>query len=331
MIQERSTPLRDAIDRSMELLIAPSFARSGCLLRSRLYRWPEISAPLPGAHVVVAGATSGIGLASAHRYARLGAHLHLIGRDATRAAHAREELLKDGASAVEISLVNLAERDEVTALASHLCGAIPRLHALVYSAGILRHDYAINSSGTEETIATHLLAPYLLANGLSELLAQSKGGSFILVSSGGAYTQRLDLAMLEMTRESYNGTIAYARAKRAQITLAPAIEHRLGGTGARVYAMHPGWVDTPGLTRGLPRFARLLRPLLRTPSEGAETILWLSEVYTEQVRPGTPATTGLFLDHRERPSERRGREEDPALQEQLLGWCARQTGVTFDE
>ena len=42
-----------------------------------------------------------------------------------------------------------------------------------------------------------------------------------------------------------------------------------------VYSMHPGWVRTGGLDEALPRFARLARPLLRDPQQGADTAVWL--------------------------------------------------------
>ena len=51
---------------------------------------------------------------------------------------------------------------------------------------------------------------------------------------------------------------------------------RLEGSGVVVHAMHPGWADTPGVRTSLPTFHRLTRPLLRTPEQGADTIVWLA-------------------------------------------------------
>ena len=95
------------------------------------------------------------------------------------------------------------------------------------------------------------------------------------VSSGGMYTQPFDLDRLEMTPEAYRGTTAYARAKRAQVVLSHEWARRWGADGVASYASHPGWVDTPGLASGLPTFAKL-GPLLRTPGEGADTVVWLA-------------------------------------------------------
>ena len=50
----------------------------------------------------------------------------------------------------------------------------------------------------------------------------------------------------------------------------------LEDTGVVVNAMHPGWADTPGVQNSLPGFRRLMRAVLRTPEEGADTIVWLA-------------------------------------------------------
>ena len=63
--------------------------------------------------------------------------------------------------------------------------------------------------------------------------------------------------------------------------------------------MHPGWADTPGLAASLPRFQRLLRPILRTPDEGADTIIWLASDPRADAHPGR-----LYLDRRPRPFDR---------------------------
>ncbi len=74
--------------------------------------------------------------------------------------------------------------------------------------------------------------------------------------------------------DGYDGVVAYARAKRAQLVLAEAWARRFAPAGVASFAMHPGWVDTPGLTEGLPRFRSLVGrccarpPRAPTPSSG---------------------------------------------------------------
>jgi len=74
---------------------------------------------------------------------------------------------------------------------------------------------------------------------------------------------------------------------------------RLGGLGITAHAMHPGWVDTPGIEASLPRFHKLLGPVLRTPAEGADTIVWLGAAEEPLRRPGR-----FWHDRRERPTHR---------------------------
>jgi hypothetical protein len=61
--------------------------------------------------------------------------------------------------------------------------------------------------------------------------------------------------------------------------------------------MHPGWVDTPGLRDSLPGFHRVLRRLLRTPEQGADTIVWLGSA------PQAAQISGAFwFDRARRPT-----------------------------
>jgi NAD(P)-dependent dehydrogenase (short-subunit alcohol dehydrogenase family) len=104
---------------------------------------------------------------------------------------------------------------------------------------------------------------------------------------------------LQSTRKEYKGSIAYARAKRGQVILTELWAERLADDGVVVHAMHPGWADTPGVEESLPIFRRVTKPFLRTPEQGADTIVWLaaSEVAAE--------TSGKFwLDRRPRSTHR---------------------------
>jgi hypothetical protein len=80
--------------------------------------------------------------------------------------------------------------------------------------------------------------------------------------------------------------------------------------------MHPGWVDTPGVDSGIPLFGKLMGPLLRTPEQGADTIVWLAAA-------AEPAeTTGLFWhDRRPRPTHRTSRTRETPGQRTAL-WRA---------
>ena len=117
--------------------------------------------------------------------------------------------------------------------------------------------------------------------------------------SGGQYAQSLDLDDLQSERGAYDGTRAYARSKRAQVTLMREWARRLGPAGIRFDSMHPGWTRTPGLAEALPGFAHAMGPLLRSPAEGTDTLVWLATTPVHHAPAGS-----LWLDRRPRPFDR---------------------------
>ena len=140
------------------------------------------------------------------------------------------------------------------------------------------------------------------------------------MTSGGMYTERFDLEHLEMGPDSYRGSVAYARAKRAQVVWTLAEQARQPAGGIDFSLVHPGWAKTPGVASSLPTFDRLLGPLLRSPGEGVDTLCWLASL-----EPGDPPGGQLWLDRAPRslfklPSTR---VDDATLARQgdeLLAW-----------
>jgi NAD(P)-dependent dehydrogenase (short-subunit alcohol dehydrogenase family) len=146
----------------------------------------------------------------------------------------------------------------------------------------------LTADGLELTFATHVAGPHLLTRLLEPALRASTDGRVIFVSSGGMYTQRLSLDDLGWERRAYDGVTAYAQTKRMQVVLAAQWAERLAGSAATAAAMHPGWADTASVRTSLPRFHRLLRPVLRSAEEGADTIVWLA------ARRPAPTPRGAF-------------------------------------
>jgi NAD(P)-dependent dehydrogenase (short-subunit alcohol dehydrogenase family) len=194
------------------------------------------------------------------------------------------------------------------------------LHVLVNSAGMLPAERSLSVDGHELALATNVLGPFLLTGLLVPALEACAPSAVVNVSSGGMYTARLDASDLQTERHDYDGAAVYARHKRAQVVLSELWAERLNPRGVAVHSMHPGWVDTPGLAHSLPRFYKLMKPALRSPEEGADTIVWLAA--TEQ--PGG----GFWHDRERRPTHvlRRTRESD---EERARLWteCLRLTGL----
>jgi len=301
----------EAADALLEASVAGSFSRIGLLVRSRLL--PEfttrVPATLEGRIVVITGATSGIGYATATGLARLGAAVHFLARDPARAASTRRRIAAaSGNQRVSYGLADLDDPGSVRAFAAEYLTAHDRLDVLIHNAGAIHPSYQTDGAGTELTMAGQVIAPFLLTSLLRPALLAAGRSRVITVSSAGMYTQRLDPAFLQMPASGYRGVTAYARAKRAQVALSREWARRLAGTGVAFHAMHPGWVNTPGIAAALPRFHRVMRPLLRTPGQGADTIIWLA--VSDPARLGS----GRFWHDRRPRSEYRlpGTREAPA-------------------
>jgi hypothetical protein len=109
------------------------------------------------------------------------------------------------------------------------------------------------------------------------------------------YSTALRPDELNVTRaDLHDGVKAYARHKRAQVELTHHWNVRYGPRMV-FHVMHPGWVDTEGVKTSLPGFRRLFRRILRTPAQGADTVIWLAAA-----RPPA-AREGIWLDRELQP------------------------------
>jgi dehydrogenase/reductase SDR family member 12 len=310
------------LDTALDRTVVGGYTNIGYALRRR---WWDDDAlrRMDGKVVLVTGATSGLGLAAAEGFARLGATVCLVARDARRGELAREQVAAQSGGEAILELCDLAELSSVRALAERLQTRTPRLHVLVNNAGVLAPKRTLTADGIELTFAVNVVAPFLLTSLLLDTLRRSAPSRIINVSSGGMYARRLLPDDLQSQHGEFNGAAAYARTKRAEVILTEIWAHRLQGSGVVVHAMHPGWVDTAGLKASLPRFYKVTRPLLRSPAQGADTIVWLGAA-DEPAR-----SSGEFWhDRRRRPTHvLPGTRETSADRDRLWRECERLSGA----
>lgn len=293
--------VRSVVDAALEISVVGSFSRIGPLVRRRLNGW---TAPPPtalaGRTVIVTGPTSGLGRAATRALAAAGARVVLVGRDEGRLRALSEDLTAvHGDARFPIVVSDMGSLASVRAAVDRILATEARLDVVVDNAGAIFADRRVGPDGIETTFALLVVGPFVLVEGLLPLLRRTAGSRVIAVTSGGMYAQRLDLDDLDSRATPYSGPRAYARAKRAQVTLMREWSRRLGPRGISFAAMHPGWTDTPGLAASLPGFYRVMRPLLRTPGDGVDTIAWLA------THPDPRSTSGrLYLDRHARPIDR---------------------------
>jgi NAD(P)-dependent dehydrogenase (short-subunit alcohol dehydrogenase family) len=284
----------DVVDWVLDRAIAPGYSRLGFEARKRFWPADPPAGALKGRVAVVTGANSGLGKATAHGLARLGAAVHLVVRDASKGSHAKAEILADVPDAeLHVDRCDLSDLASVRAFA----GTLGAVDVLVHNAGVLPPQREQTDDGHEVALATGVLGPFLLTDLLSSALRASADGRVVFVSSGGMYSQPLRMDDPEYRQGVFNGTKAYARVKRMQVVLAELWADELRDADVAVHSMHPGWADTPGVSTSLPAFHRLTKPLLRTAEQGADTVVWLAAA------PEPGRSTGHFWhDRRIRPT-----------------------------
>jgi dehydrogenase/reductase SDR family member 12 len=283
------------LDTALDLSVVGGYTSVGYRIRSR--GWTALPR-MEGKVVLITGATSGLGLAAADGYARLGATVWLAVRNRERGEDARASILEHRRNAdVHLDLCDLSRLESVRRFAERFAAESQRLDVLVNNAGVLTQEREVSADGTELTLATNVIGPFLLTHLLIPVLERSAPSRIVNVSSGGMYTQKLRADDLQSEQEEFDGPTVYARTKRAEVVLTEMWAQRLAGTGVTAHAMHPGWADTAGVRSSLPRFYRVTRPLLRSPDQGADTIVWLGAA-------AEPAETsgGFWHDRRRRPT-----------------------------
>jgi NAD(P)-dependent dehydrogenase (short-subunit alcohol dehydrogenase family) len=308
--------------------IAPySFNRMGYELNRRGFEPDDAPCDARGRIALVTGANSGIGRATSLELARRGCEVWMLCRDAGRGAEARDAIARQyGADRVHLGLVDMSSLESIRRLVAEL--PVGRVDVLVHNAGVLPSDKQLTADGVELTFATNVLGPYALTGLLMDRLLRSRDARVLFVASAGLYLQRLDPSLLDVDPSRFEGTRDYANAKRAQVVLAHVLAERAAaGTPITFASMHPGWADTTAVRTSLPKFHAVMRSVLRSAEQGADTVVWLAT--SERPR----GTLGRFwFDRRVAPEYPLPWTREKATARQaLVRRCEELSGVVLPE
>ena len=266
--------------------------------------------PMSGRTVLVTGGTGGIGRATALGLAAMGAHVAITGRDRARTESAAREVRTAGSGQVDGFVADLSSQEEVRRLADEVLLRLSRVDVLVNNVGGYWNTRHLTADGLERTFAVNHLAPYLLTNLLLDRLRRNGPARIVTVASNAQAMGRIDFGDLQGER-SYSGARAYNQSKLANVLFTYELARRLVGTSVTANALHPGVVSTafgaedPGRVQRL--FVPFLRPLMKTPAQGAATSIHVATA------PDLERVTGLyFAKSRSRRSSKRSYDEAAA-------------------
>ena len=263
---------------------------------------------MAGKIVLITGATGGIGKATAIGLAAMGARVGITGRDLIRAEQAASDIrTESGNPAVDVFAADMSSQAEVRRLSGAVLDAYPRLDVLVNNVGGFWAHRHPTADGLEHTFALNHLAPFLLTNLLLDRLKASAPARIVTVSSGAQAAGRIDFDDLQGAR-SYSGQRAYSQSKLANILFTNELARRLQGTGVTANSVHPGVVRTNFGSEDQAGFFRiispLVRPFLKTPTQGARTPIYLAS------SPDVEGITGQFFANRKPKTANRAADLD---------------------
>jgi 3-hydroxy acid dehydrogenase / malonic semialdehyde reductase len=186
---------------------------------------------LSGKWVLITGATSGIGKATAYQFAGEGANLYLTGRREERLLSIRNDIQSKFGVEIEIFSFDIRDREACKSCVESMEGPID---ILINNAGLASGKDPVDQADFEDwdkMIDTNMKGLLSMTRFVSERMKKSKEGHIINVGSIAGH-------------EAYAGGSVYCGTKHAVKAITQATKMDLHGTGIRVSAVSPGLVET---------------------------------------------------------------------------------------
>ena len=249
---------------------------------------------MSGKRVLITGATSGLGLATAMLLAERGAEVVMVGRDRTRSNFMRTEVAKGAAgNAPILFLADLSSQADIHRLAERVHGCFSRIDVLINSAAAVFAEREVTPDGFEKTFAVNHLAPLMLTHLELDLVYAAPAGN-ILTASSEFHSGELDFSNLQGERQcSWLG--AYERSKLCNILFTYELSRHLAGSTITANCFSPGPTLTRlgdnmrGLPAAVPWLLKRIPSLLAFPKGAARTPVYVPS------SPDLDGVTGKFF------------------------------------
>ncbi len=231
---------------------------------------------MTGKTVLITGASSGIGKATASELASRGARLVLACRDLDKAERARDEILaRTPGASVELVPLELGSLRSVRACAEKLIADQPRIDVLLNNAGVFPPNQRTTEDGFEEQIGVNHLGHFLFTNLLLDKLIASAPARVVTVSSMMHAGGKIDFGSFRGPAK-YSAFGAYRQSKLANILFANELARRLADRGVTSNSLHPGGVATEIARDSSFLMRTVTRLFFSSPEKGARTSVYLA-------------------------------------------------------
>ena len=228
---------------------------------------------LAGRNIIITGANTGIGRATAEALAARGAHVILACRSQEKTAPVVEALRAAGGSAESVAL-DLGDLDQIRQCAEGLLATDRPFHVLLNNAG-MAGARGLTKSGFELAFGTNHVGHFLFTVLLAPRLRASPSSRIVNVSSKAHFKAKgIDFEAVRRSTATIAGLPEYEVSKLANVLFTKELARRLGPSGVRSYALHPGVVASD-VWRQVPwPFRSLLKLGMITNEQGALTSIY---------------------------------------------------------
>jgi len=199
-----------------------------------------------GRLVVISGATSGIGYATAREYAAHGARLLCINRNEAKSEALKKELEDKYGTECNYILADLSSIQDIHRAADELRKTEAPIDVLIHNAGVFLKKRTLTQEGMDTVYVVQYLASFIINILLMDKLISQESARIILVNSEGHRFAAwgLDLDDLNWEKRHYTGLKSYGSAKLSQLLTMLVFNEYFKDSGVTINAMHPGAVKT---------------------------------------------------------------------------------------
>jgi retinol dehydrogenase 13 len=231
--------------------------------------------------VVITGATSGIGYATAHKYASKGANLLCINRNPEKSENLKNEIEGKFNVTCNYRIADLSDLKDIFRVSNELLQLDAPIDVLIYNAGVYLTKRELTTDGLEKVFVVHYLSSFIMNYLLMDKLKEQEKARIIMVGSEGhrfaVWGLRLD--DLNWEKRRYSGLKSYGSAKTAQLLSMILFDEHFKDTGVTINTMHPGAVKTETGQENGPVYRWFKRnffdKLLKNPDVSAEALYYL--------------------------------------------------------
>lgn len=250
--------------------------------------------------VIITGANSGIGQATAMELAKRGGKIYMACRDMTKCEETRKEIVMESKNKyVYCRPCDLASLESVHTFVKQFKSEQNRLDILINNAGVMKIPKKLmTKDGFEMQLGVNHLGHFLLTNLLLDYLKTSLPSRIINISSVAHKRGKINKEDFNSDK-NYDPSEAYAQSKLANVLFTQELAERLKDTGVTVNAVHPGIVDTP-IIRHMSFYNSWIAaifikpfiwPFVKSPRQGAFTTVYVA------VKPELEKVTGKYFSN----------------------------------